>query len=127
MSPPQPIALIVDDAARDRNIARTMLTRLGWDCLPVTSGAAAIERLRQRPFDLVLLDLQMPGLSGEETCARIRGELALTDLAVVACTAQAMPDERAQLRSNGFDSVLVKPLSFEDVRRLCVELGHSAR
>jgi CheY-like chemotaxis protein len=124
---PPPIALIVDDTARDRNIARRMLKRLGWDALPVLSGTAAIEQLRHRRFDLVLLDLSLPGLSGEETCARIRNELALADLPVVACTTQSMPDESAQLIAGGFDGVLVKPLSFDDVRRLCVELGHAGR
>ena len=69
---------------------------------------------------------ESPGSSGAATCARIRHELGLAELPVVACTRQTLPDEEASLRAAGFDGVLVKPLSFEDLRRLCVELGHAS-
>ncbi|HUN91549.1 MAG TPA: response regulator [Burkholderiaceae bacterium] len=127
MEAPAPTALIVDDKASERIAARRMLQRLGWKSVPVTSGEKAIEQLRQRRFDLVLLDLEMPGLGGEETCRRIRAQLAMADVAIVACIAHGVPGEREKLRESGFDSVLVKPVAFEDLRRLCVELGHAGR
>ncbi len=95
------------------------LKRLGWDTEICDDGSSALELLRTRRFGLVLLDLRMPSLSGEQVCRRIRDELGLRDLNVVAYTAHGMPEERERMLATGFNSLLIKPISFQDVKELC--------
>jgi len=82
--------------------------------------------LRARSFDLVILDLRMPQMSGEQVCREIRDGLGLTSLPVVAYTAHSMPEERGRMLANGFSDLLIKPISFADVRNICAEVisGH---
>lgn len=118
-----PIALIVDDNQLNSGLAGHMLKRLGWRCETASSGEAALQRIAAERFDLVLLDLRMPLMGGEEVCRRIRNDLGNTRLPVVAYTAHGMPEERSRMLQAGFSGLLIKPISFDDVRRVCQELG----
>jgi len=117
--PAAPVALIVDDNAVNRNVTGQMLRRLGWTSVQVESGALALEQLRARRFDLMLLDLRMQDMDGEETCRRIRADLGLADLTIVAYTAHGMEDDRERILSAGFDRLLIKPIFLDDLRGLC--------
>ncbi len=118
-------SLIVDDNHLTGRLVSVFLTRLGWQPELVGSGQEALERLARDPVDLVLLDLRMPGLPGEQVCRTIRDELKLHQLPVVAFTAHSMPEEKARIIAGGFDGVLIKPISFDDVCRLCNDLAHA--
>jgi len=115
----QPLALIVDDNAVNRNVTGQMLRRLGWASVQVESGLLALEQLKSRAFDLLLLDLRMQEMDGEETCRRIRTELGLKDLTIVAYTAHGMEDDRERILAAGFDRMLIKPIFLDDLRTLC--------
>lgn len=117
-------ALIVDDNALNSKLVAVFLKRLGWETETCDNGLTALEMLRQRRFGLVLLDLRMPTISGEQVCHRIREELGLRDLPVVAYTAHGMPEERDRMRAAGFNALLIKPISFHDVRQMCERIGH---
>jgi CheY-like chemotaxis protein len=114
-------ALIVDDNQLNTHLARHMFKRLGWQAEVASSGVAALKLLAQRSFDLVLLDLRMPGMGGEEVCRCIRGELGQTGLPVIAYTAHGMPEERERMLEAGFSGLLIKPISFDDVRQVCAK------
>jgi len=118
----QPLALIVDDNAVNRNVTGQMLRRLGWTSVQVESGLLALEQLKNRSFDLLLLDLRMQEMDGEETCRRIRSDLGLTDLTIVAYTAHGMEDDRERILAAGFDRMLIKPIFLDDLRTLCAEV-----
>ncbi len=118
----QPLALIVDDNAVNRNVTGQMLRRLGWTSVQVESGMLALEQLRTRTFDLLLLDLRMQDMDGEETCRRIRKDLGLTDLTIVAYTAHGMEDDRERILAAGFDRMLIKPIFLDDLRSLCADV-----
>ena len=118
----QPLALIVDDNAVNRNVTGQMLRRLGWTSVQVESGLLALEQLKSRTFDLLLLDLRMQEMDGEETCRRIRNDLGLTDLTIVAYTAHGMEDDRERILAAGFDRMLIKPIFLDDLRTLCAEV-----
>lgn len=112
-------ALVVDDNVLNIQLVGMMLRRLGWSVQSVNNGAAALDLLASRYFDLVLLDLRMPAMSGEAVCGRIRDDLALTNLPVVAFTAHSTPEEKQRILDSGFDGLLVKPISYRDVKDLC--------
>lgn len=116
-------ALVVDDNTLNSRLAAAFLKRLDWETEVCDNGANALEMLQTRRFGLVLLDLRMPGLSGEQVCRRIRDELGLGDLHVVAYTAHGMPEERERMLASGFDALLIKPISFQDVRLLCDQVA----
>ena len=112
-------ALVVDDNQLNRKLVAAFLKKLGWDAQLVDSGEQALQALRERPFDMVLLDLRMPQMSGEQVCRSIRDELGLADLHVVAYTAHGMPEERQRMKDAGFSDLLIKPISFADVKNVC--------
>jgi CheY-like chemotaxis protein len=119
-------ALVVDDNRLNSRLVEIFLARLGWQTVVVDSGSQALVLLRERSFDLVILDLRMPQMSGEQVCRAIRDDLGLTSLPVVAYTAHSMPEERGRMLANGFSGLLIKPISFADVRNICAEVisGH---
>ena len=73
--PDQQLALVVDDQPTNRLLASALLKRLGWNVLEAADGLAALALARQNAFRLILLDISMPGLSGEETCAQLKANL----------------------------------------------------
>lgn len=118
-----PAALVVDDNAINRRLLESILGRIGWTAAVCENGTQALAALRERPFDLVLLDLRMPDIGGAEICRRIRNELNLTALPVIAYTAHGMLEDRARMLAEGFNSLLIKPVSFADVKGVCEEFG----
>ena len=102
-------ALVVDDNDVNRKLARALLTRLNWTVEEADSGEAALALCQARHFQLVLLDISMPGLSGEDTCQRLR---ALGQpQRIIAYTAHAYPAERDRFMAAGFDDILIKPIN----------------
>ena len=118
-------ALVVDDNALNSKLVSVFLKRLEWETEICDNGITALDMLRSRRYGLVLLDLRMPTLSGEQVCKRIRDELELHDLPVVAYTAHGMPEERERMLASGFSALLIKPISFQDVRQLCEQVCHA--
>lgn len=112
-------ALVVDDNNLNRRLAEAFLRRLGWNAAAVENGEQALEALAHNRYDLVLLDLRMPRVNGEQVCESIRRGLSLTSMPVVAYTAHSMPEERMRILASGFDGLLVKPISFSDMRSVC--------
>lgn len=103
--------LIVDDIEINRRLAAAMLKRDGWETAEAGDGASCLNRLASESFDVVLLDISMPGLNGEDVCRHIRNNPALAHLPVIAYTAHAMPEEKNQILACGFDTLLIKPIS----------------
>ena len=110
--------LIIDDNAVNRRMAQVMFQKLGWEAETVDSGERALLSLAAHCPDLILLDISMPGMNGLEVCQRIRADLALAGVRVIAYTAHALPEEQQRFLAGGFDDVLVKPTSFQAVQEL---------
>jgi signal transduction histidine kinase/DNA-binding response OmpR family regulator len=111
--------LVVDDRAANRAVAQGMLDDLGYTVETVESGAEAIARCAEKPFDAVLLDSEMPGLDGRETCRRLRRqETGGRHVPVIAITAHTGPEEHEACRAAGMDDCLVKPFQAADLAAL---------
>ena len=108
-------ALIVDDNATNRVLARALLVKLGWQADIVEDGATALARASAIPYQLILLDISMPGLSGLETCAALRAAPRGGDLYIIAYTAHAFPEERREILTAGFDDIIVKPVNLQSM------------
>ena len=105
--------LVVDDNPTNRLLATMMLEDHGWNIAEAGDGNEALDALRRDRFDVVLLDISMPGMSGDEVCRRIKSEPG--GPRVVAFTAHALPGEVDQIMSAGFDGLLTKPFSEEQL------------
>lgn len=99
--------LVVDDNPANQALARAVLEAAGVEVVLAGDGVLALEAMAEQPFDVVLMDVRMPRMSGPDALARIRaGEAGRPDTAVIALTADA---EDRRLADKGFDGVLAKP------------------
>ena len=105
--------LLVEDNAVNRELVRTLLEPFGIGVDTANDGVAGVEAVRQGEYDLVLMDIQMPGMDGLTATRRIR---AMTDVAgsrtpIVAMTANVLPEQVANCLAAGMDDHLGKPIS----------------
>jgi PAS domain S-box-containing protein len=104
--------LLVDDVAVNRVLVRAMLEPLGYSFEDAASGHEAVSAALRRPFDLILMDLQMPGMGGLEAARTIRSKAALNrDTPIVALSANVMADQIADCYAAGMNDHLAKPIS----------------
>lgn len=103
--------LVVDDNAFNLEVIESVLDAAGVLVATAAGGAQALAALERDPgFDVVLMDMQMPGMDGCEATRRIRADSRLGGLPVLALTANAAPGAREQCLASGMDDFLVKPL-----------------
>ncbi|HYQ52428.1 MAG TPA: response regulator [Pseudomonas sp.] len=110
----QPKILCVDDNAANLLLVQTLLEDLGAEVLAVDNGYAAVQAVQGEPFDLVLMDVQMPGMDGRACTEQIRlweNTQSGSPLPIVALTAHAMANEKRALLHSGMDDYLTKPIS----------------
>jgi hypothetical protein len=103
--------LLVEDGAINRTVAETMLQARGHQVTSVSNAKTAIEQLRSRPFNLVLMDVQMPEIDGLTATRIIRNDLPAPacDVPIIALTAHAMREDRQRCLDAGMDECLTKP------------------
>lgn len=111
--PPPLRVLVVDDNAVNCRILSVMLQRLGHEVNVVRDGADAIEAVLATPFDLVLMDVRMPGVDGLTATRRIRAvdDLKPSRVPIVAVTADAMQGDAERCRAAGMDGYVTKPVT----------------
>ncbi|MHC6224444.1 response regulator [Pseudomonas sp. X10] len=109
-----PKILCVDDNPANLLLVQTLLEGLGAEVHAVDSGYAAVQAVQDEPFDLVLMDVQMPGMDGRACTEQIRqweSSQSGAPLPIVALTAHAMANEKRALLHSGMDDYLTKPIS----------------
>ena len=105
---PAPMVLVVDDEATVRDVVGRYLEREGFGVSTAATGPDALRVIDERPPDLVVLDLMLPGLSGEEVCRRVRSN---SNLPIIMLTARGRESERVLGLGLGADDYVVKPFS----------------
>ena len=103
--------LAVDDNPVNLMVLEQVLTAFGHRIVRAGSGPEALEQLALTPFDLVLMDIQMPGMTGIETLDRLRGAPGVNrTVPVLAVTADVLSHDRAGLQAMGFNGQVAKPV-----------------
>jgi CheY-like chemotaxis protein len=110
--------LLVEDNPINALLARALLAREGCEVDHVSSGDEAIAAVQVGAFDLVLMDMRMPGMSGEDAARALRALGVRTP--IVALTANAFEDDRRACLAAGMDDFLVKPLSPDALRAMLI-------
>ena len=110
--------LVADDASVNREVTAAMLGELGHGAVVVENGREAVSRVLREPFDLVLMDMEMPGMNGLEATAAIRAEESRggAGLPVVALTGHDSAEDRQRCEAAGMNGYLVKPISIASLR-----------
>ncbi len=101
--------LLVEDNPVNQLVAKGMLSKLGCEVVISGNGAEALEQLQLVPFDLILMDCNMPVMDGYEASRQIRQSGRWPQLPIIALTANAMPEERDRCRAAGMSDYLAKP------------------
>jgi two-component system KDP operon response regulator KdpE len=105
--------LIVDDEASLRKTLRTSLTASGFAVEEARNGEEALTTIQGHPFDLVLLDINMPGIGGIEACRRIRG--ASPHAGIVMITVRDFDDDKVRGLEAGADDYVTKPFKLREL------------
>jgi len=113
--------LLVDDAEMNRRLAQFMLQAAGHTVETAADGTAAVEAAARAPFDVVLMDVQMPGMDGYEAARQIRRLPAGSDVPVIAMTANVMREDVERCFDAGMDAHISKPI---DKTELLKTVGH---
>jgi two-component system, sensor histidine kinase LadS len=113
--------LVAEDQRLNQELMAALLEQVGAEAVLAVDGRAALAQLRAAPpgsFDAVLMDLQMPEMDGYEATRRIRTELGLSGLPIIAMSAHAMAEEQAKSLAAGMDEHLVKPVDARALYRV---------
>jgi two-component system cell cycle response regulator DivK len=103
--------LVVEDNPKNLKLMRDVLTYAGYEVIEATSGEDGVRMAGEASPDLVLMDLQLPGIDGAEALRRIRSSEVNPDVPVVAVTAFAMNEDRERAFEAGFTGYVEKPIS----------------
>ena len=107
--------LVVEDNPLNLKLVRDVLQFAGYDVIEAHSGEEGVRAAQADPPDLVLMDLQLPGIDGTETLHRLRQGPLGHDVPVVAVTASAMAEDRERASLAGFDGYVEKPISVREL------------
>jgi CheY-like chemotaxis protein len=105
--------LVVEDNRENMELMEYLLKAFGYAPILARGGAEAVRRARERPPDLILMDLQMPDMDGHEARDEIRKQPGLEGCTIVAVTAFAMLGDQERIIAAGFDGYISKPIAPE--------------
>jgi two-component system KDP operon response regulator KdpE len=98
--------LVVDDDPQIRRVMRVTLTGQGYEVDDAKNGESALEKIREQRFDLILLDMNMPGMGGLETCRAVRGQ---SEIAIIMLTVRDSETDKVDALDAGADDYVTKP------------------
>jgi len=105
------LILIVEDNEKNLKLVRDVLQVKGYETLEAGTGEEGLKIARARMPALILMDIQLPGMSGIDALKALRAESATAAIPVVAITASVMQQDRQQIMSAGFNGFIEKPIN----------------
>ena len=108
------LVLIIEDNEKNMKLARDVLQARGYRTLEAVTGEEGVRLAKEGKPDLVLMDIQLPGINGIEALRQLRADSATARTPVVAFTASVTPTDRTQITQAGFDAFLGKPINLKE-------------
>jgi two-component system cell cycle response regulator DivK len=108
------LILIVEDNEKNRKLVRDVLTFKGYRLAEAETGEDGVRLAKELRPDLVLMDIQLPGINGIVALGQIREDPAIRETPVIAVTASAMTQDRQKIMAAGFDGYQSKPINVKD-------------
>jgi len=122
--------LVVDDNDTNLYLIRFILQKGGYEVIEASDGLEGVKLALEEKPDLVIMDIQLPGIDGHEATRRIRGEESEQDLPIIALTSFAMPVDKELALAAGCNSYLTKPIDVQtfiaEVNRYLAEMQNKA-
>ena len=103
--------LVVEDHEENRRIVRDLLTSAGYEMIEAVTGEEGVKLAETQRPDLILMDIQLPGLDGYEATRRIKANPALSRIPIIAVTSYALSGDDVKAREAGCDAYVTKPFS----------------
>ena len=103
--------LVIEDAEDNRQIVRDLLESAGYALIEALDGLEGVAAAEREHPDLILMDIQLPGIDGYEATRRIRAVPALATVPIIAVTSYALSGDEAKTRAAGCDGYVAKPFS----------------
>ena len=103
--------LLVEDQEDNRRIVRDLLSSVGYELVEAVTGADGVRLAQRDRPDLILMDIQLPGLDGYEATRRIKGNPALRHIPIIVVTSYALSGDEAKALAAGADAYVTKPFS----------------
>ena len=109
------LILIVEDNPKNLKLVRDILQVTGYQTVEAETGEEGVRLARERQPALILMDIQLPGMSGIEALGRLRADAATRTIPVIAVTASVMAQDRERVMAAGFDGFQGKPISVREL------------
>jgi two-component system cell cycle response regulator DivK len=108
------LVLIVEDDDKNLKLARDVLQAKGFRTLEAVDAATGLRLAAEQQPDLVLMDIELPGMNGIEALKALRANASTAAIPVMAFTASVMPQDRREIMAAGFDGFISKPIALRD-------------
>jgi two-component system, cell cycle response regulator DivK len=119
--------LIIEDNEKNMKLARDVLGAKGYATLEAVTGEEGVKLAKEKVPDLILMDIQLPGINGIEAFKQIRAHAPTAKVPVCAVTASVTPTDRSEINAAGFDAFVSKPINLKEfldtVKRLLESSG----
>ena len=109
------LILIVEDNPKNLKLVRDILQVTGYQTVEAETGEEGVRLARERQPALILMDIQLPGMSGIEALGRLRADAMTRTIPVIAVTASVMAQDRGRVMAAGFDGFQGKPISVREL------------
>ena len=109
------LILIVEDNEKNLKLVRDVLQVKGYETLEAGTAEDGLKIARERTPNLILMDIQLPGMSGIEALKALRADSATAAIPVVAITASVMQQDRQEIMGAGFDGFIEKPINLRNL------------
>jgi two-component system, cell cycle response regulator DivK len=103
--------LVIEDTEDNRQIIRDLLTSVGYELIEAVDGVEGVQMARSHRPDLILMDIQLPGIDGYEATRQIRAIHEIARVPIIAVTSYALSGDEAKSREAGCDGYVAKPFS----------------
>ena len=108
------LVLIIEDNEKNMKLVRDVLQVKGYETMEAGTAEDGLAMAAERTPDLVLMDIQLPGMNGIEALGKLRADPATASIPVIAVTASVMQQDRKHITEAGFDAYLGKPLDLKE-------------
>jgi two-component system cell cycle response regulator DivK len=124
---PMSLILIVEDNEKNMKLVRDVLQVKGYATIEAGTAEDGIRLATERKPDLVLMDIQLPGMNGIDALGVLRGDAATAGIPVIAVTASVMQQDRKQITEAGFDAYIGKPINLKEFLQSVREMLEARR
>ena len=110
--------MVVEDNEKNRKLVRVVLKAKGYNIIEAATGEEALNLLKNQKPDIILMDIQLPGIDGLTLIKQIKASVITKDIPIIAVTAYAMKGDEQKILDTGCDAYVSKPINTQELPRI---------